>query len=627
MRQAMLSPSRSRRSSSFRSGKQLVTSVTVVLLLINMLVSGGVSAWTQLLLPGATTRSLQRNEISAINDTGPLPRLSMSSNDSMDSDNDHNNSAPECSIQNLEDCLDPKVREKMRMEAVRMLQDSFYQSSTSSTSSSSSSSTISSSSSSEENDALLMVEPTLENGGVLQLPLWRVPWTEVPGRTNVLSVHEPMYTNMFEELIRSQDKIRRKPRQNSDGGDNDNDEEPEVAPAWYFGHLYVPKDEENKPSLRVQLHTYEDILEIDVSDDERSAAVLGTLMKITDYRRMEDGKLLLLVQAVERFVVTEILQEKPYGRALVQLLPDREEIHLPAQPPSSKTIKYNNNNNNNNNAPSNQWLYTEQMVQPARASAVVESWQQWHPYEYEATPFPLPSAAPFITTDQVVGSALAKVLPYAPFDTRHLPTEQLLKPPKLTAVDNRPRQSSGTVAATRPEQFTTTPPPPQKPLEVCLLEAGIFNDMVGVPDSLLTMPLGELEINLWLALNDYLVRSRTPVSPVLLGLLPVGQSWPSEFVLERIADAIQSTGVASNSSGSNSSEPSKIEHKYRRVSPLYPSLRRQKRLAYCAAQLLERRRETDRKNELRQKLLQIPSTKLRLAYILWMFETEFGAWM
>ena len=102
------------------------------------------------------------------------------------SDND------ECSITDLEKCVDPVVKEKVRMDAVRFLQDSFYQTS----------STAGSGPMDETDAQSPETEPTLENGGVLQLPLWRVPWTEVPGRTNVLSVHEPMYTNMFEELIR-----------------------------------------------------------------------------------------------------------------------------------------------------------------------------------------------------------------------------------------------------------------------------------------------------------------------------------------------------------------------------------------------------------------------------------------
>jgi hypothetical protein len=197
-------------------------------------------------------------------------------------------------LEELENELDPERKKKMRMEIVRSLQKSFYLS--------------------PDVAITASIEPTLENGGVLHyVPLWRVQWTELPGRTNVLSVHEPMYTHMFEEIIRREKSSR------------------------YFGHLYLPSGTRNlrSPDPQHKLKTWQEQVVLPSSSssttphDGGSAAVLGTLMKITDFRRMADGKLLLLVQAIERFVVTEIVQEVPYGIAHVQLLPDREEIQLP----------------------------------------------------------------------------------------------------------------------------------------------------------------------------------------------------------------------------------------------------------------------------------------------------------
>jgi len=40
-----------------------------------------------------------------------------------------------------------------------------------------------------------------DTGRVLCLPLWRVGWTELPGRANCLNVHEPQYTHMFETVL------------------------------------------------------------------------------------------------------------------------------------------------------------------------------------------------------------------------------------------------------------------------------------------------------------------------------------------------------------------------------------------------------------------------------------------
>ncbi len=66
------------------------------------------------------------------------------------------------------------------MALVRSLQSAYYQSST--------------------------VESTVlerDTGIMRNLPLWRVQWTELLGRSNVLNVHEAIYTNMFETILRA----------------------------------------------------------------------------------------------------------------------------------------------------------------------------------------------------------------------------------------------------------------------------------------------------------------------------------------------------------------------------------------------------------------------------------------
>jgi hypothetical protein len=116
-----------------------------------------------------------------------------------------------------------------------------------------------------------------------------------------------------------------------------------------------------------------------------------------------------------------------------------------------------------------------------------------------------------------------------------------------------------------------------------------------------------LEIRLWLALNDFLQHTRTPVSPVLFGLLPWKNDWPVSFVLKRIGDSIAAQ--------------TEKDHKYVRVSPDYPAARRQKRLSYAVASLLE---DLDTVNAFRQELLEIPSTRMRLAVLVQKLENEGG---
>jgi hypothetical protein len=95
---------------------------------------------------------------------------------------------------------------------------------------------------------------------------------------------------------------------------------------------------------------------------------------------------------------------------------------------------------------------------------------------------------------------------------------------------------------------------------------------------------------------------------MLLGLLPPHQSWPANFVLERIADAVE--------------EQTELDHKYVRVSKDYPALRRQKRLSYSAAALLE---DPESVTAWRRQLLAVPSTKDRMALVLQRLQAQFGA--
>ena len=49
-------------------------------------------------------------------------------------------------------------------------------------------------------------------------------------------------------------------------------------------------------------------------------------MQILDHWRMDDGRLVVLMQALERFVVEEIINSRPYVIASVQLVLSEEEL-------------------------------------------------------------------------------------------------------------------------------------------------------------------------------------------------------------------------------------------------------------------------------------------------------------
>jgi Lon protease-like protein len=430
-----------------------------------------------------------------------------------------------CLLESLEQELDPARKEEIRMNIVRSLQNSFYSSA---------------SNSEDEASASNWSSTIVQNGGSIpHLPLFRVPWIEVIGRTNVLFIHEPMYTNMFEEILRAPS-----------------------SPRW-FGHLQRSVAEGasgSSNSAASPLQAWNAASLEDEEDHVNPSYVLGTLMNITDFRRMKDGQLLLLVQAMERFVVTEVHQTLPYGVATAQLLPDIEELQL---------------------RPDRDEAPTEALVRPARTRALAQAQQTWWPYEFAGTPLPLPSdpRTPLAWSD-VVGTALAQVVPFAALQPDRYPistTDELHN--DIDIVDQQ-----------------TSPP-----LEVCLLERGILSEEhLDIPPSLRqTDSTAELEMRLWLVLNDYFTKRRNGGASIpshLLGWLP------SSFrpgLLASIANVLERDGQLVS------------------VPADYPDLRRQKRLSYAAAQLLEGLGEDPEQgvSALRQTLLQIPSTRLRLAYV------------
>ena len=170
---------------------------------------------------------------------------------------------------NLASSIDDESAEDRaaRMDMVRQLQKSFYQ----------------------NEDTIL--PPKKGSTTMKDVPLWRVQWTELPGSQNVLNVHVPHYTNMFQKILFS-------------------DTNPK-----YFGHIYLPGGSENldNPEYKLEKGT--------------KSPLIGVLMQITDYKQLDDGRLIMIVQAIERFRVVEVERHhSPYSIATVEILPDEEFI-------------------------------------------------------------------------------------------------------------------------------------------------------------------------------------------------------------------------------------------------------------------------------------------------------------
>jgi Lon protease-like protein len=171
---------------------------------------------------------------------------------------------------NPNDLETPAEREE-RMRLVRKIQDSFYRG---------------------ESEGLVV--PSNDDTTVLEnVPLWRVQWTELPGYQNVLNCHVPHYTHMFRRILSGE-----KP--------------------WIFGHVYLPGGSANLSNPDFELP---DNVKASAESD---ATLIGTLMRISDYEQLEDGRLVLIVQALDRFRILFATQHVPYAIATIQLEPDHE---------------------------------------------------------------------------------------------------------------------------------------------------------------------------------------------------------------------------------------------------------------------------------------------------------------
>jgi Lon protease-like protein len=547
--------------------------VFLLLLLLSSLTSKFpvCSAW----VPSSLSGPRRHFSLSSVIQTRGSARKGEDDNDGQTSNNTNSNT------DNLNDEKEEDF--KRRMAIVRSLQMTYYKPAAATATAISTASTTTA--------VPLPTSSSLDErtGEVLDLPLFRAPWWEVPGRSNVLNIHEPIYTNMFEKILYGP-----KP--------------------WCFGHLYLKDGSRNLKSddPKYQLESWETTTTQHCSE----SAVVGCLMNISDYRRFADGRLLLLVHAMERFVVTHVQQRLPYGICRAQILPDAEEI----DPALDFGVSW-----------------TEADLALPRALAVQES-VRYHAYEYDRDHVLAVPDKPDMKLTDIVGSDIAKVLPYCPFSKTLLPPEPCynLEIPPPTA----PQIADTTISTTQDDE-------PIPSLEYRLLCRGVYQTPLVDPDFPQRQHLttDELEYELWLAMNNFLIQTRTPVSPILLGLLPVHLDiWPSSFTpSSTTATSALSEGDSNthNHHHHNGTEcdllpPSNkkpfalkqivaelasmnsFDHDFVQVSPDYPVHRRQRRLSYSAAHLLEA--NSDVANELRPKLLAIPTTRQRLRMVLEKFD-------
>jgi hypothetical protein len=370
---------------------------------------------------------------------------------------------------------------------------------------------------------------------------------------------------MFETLLRS-----------SSNGDDDNN--------LYFGQLRMNNDDvginvnaagtlpvgytppsPQETDMKTPLHSWKDR----ATNDE--AVVVGTLMKINDHVRLDDGRLMLHLYAVERFVVMEPKRLLPYPIADVMVLPDDEEIAL-----NSNEI----------------------------GSAVQSTLLNWNQYEFDSTirfPIERHDDDTIMSLVEVLMSCgedvMAKMIPFAPYKYSCLDEEG-----SGQTVDSKPKA----IKSTQSSSIYDAPDISELNRYNVIREVQSYNLELAEKalNSVAISQTSDIEYDLWILIDEYVkLREVTNVFPKqLLCLLPRGIEWPEDFSLYKLASAHAGVADDNNSFGFVADRTD------------YPDQRRQKRLSYACTALLGGP-VTDHpllNRTMRRRLLEIPSTKGRL---------------
>ena len=467
---------------------------------------------------------------------------------------------------------DGELDDRERMKTIRALQDAFY------------------SSGAEEGEvsSACRVEP---DGSIASLPLWRVSWTELPGRSNVLIVHEARYTHMFEQVIRNGQMLFGHLR--LPGGSNSIGKEGYELLSWKDeADIMLASQASDKDGNEGSEAEYCYTDDVQEHSSCRSACV-GTLMKIVDYRRMSDGKMLLLVHALDRFVVSKPIQELPFSIADVQLLPDSEEMeYVLAQQQRGE-------------AKDKMWYsaLNGSDVMKARRTATSNS-LKWQQYEFDDTvKLPVRSdGSDDLTPSDVVGTALKSVVPHVPFASSSVPS-------KLSSNVCTEDISENTNC--NDNESSSSHPSDSVPMEKLLIDSGILLGP-SEPDPnrrRSAFTIEQLERELWIFVNEWVQANNAMSSfpPELLALLPPLETyeWPDDFILEDLATTMAATSELKGS------------RPFVRITEDYPAHRRRRRLSYVISALTD---HTPFGRGMPPILLEIHSTRDKLEAMCDVFE-------
>ena len=368
------------------------------------------------------------------------------------------------------------------------------------------------------------------------MPLWRDDRVELPGFQHVINATDAEWSHFIYQIVSGP-----KP--------------------WYYGHVYLPGGADNRANPNFRL------------EPMSQAPMTGTLMQISDYHTTsEDGSLQVVVQALGRVLVSDVLRHAPpYPIATVELLPDEELVQ--AKYREAQLLLSTHDFALNDNA------------RGAACAGAVEEAAQWRDYE-----FPQESS---LADGSSSTSSLSPVSNFN--ETTNASTSAV----------------SQNAATTAMEEYLSQPPIDMHQGE-CSLGDDNDGDDNDESTSLLESAL-HLEREVWMELDKlarmaervFPERYKTiwPIPPQVLGLLPAPpiRPWPRFFQLAKFAYRMSRLSKLSGNRKIRFSQAQKG----------YPAHRRIRRFSYVVWVLLDSFDYQDDSIS-KQDILEMDSTTERL---------------
>lgn len=312
-------------------------------------------------------------------------------------------------------------------------------------------------------------------------------------------------------------------------------------------------------------------------------------MQITDSRMESDGRLTVVVQALERFQVVDVDREKPYSVATVEILPDVEQVdyHLQRASDFLQILDFS---------------LSEDISGAALAACITECFK-YHGYEYRKV---------------MLKESTGGISPLSNYDSE-----------VLCNVDRKGVENSMEIAM---ERYLCDPPSGESP-SVQKVPVSNSNEIERIVE--------KWEYKVWVELDQMLAFLRranpnpykklsVPVPAQMMGLLPQDpyKPWPEEFMLDSYTEKLEGGLIGTSTKSPFVRVPSMRQitkgdsvlesDKDHPGGLFYPPLRRAHRLSYVVFMLLESIVVTASSIEaapagnLRQQLLEIPSLSGRL---------------